>query len=429
MKKILFIIPCLAAIYCHAQTTDPISVIAAKYFNEAQQAAKNQTIWNKPLYGPTMFVNPQSREVWGNMPDDQGVLKPDDGIYKGTLPNDIIIANTAINWQGEKWSVILWPLPQNHDERLNLVMHESFHRIQASLGLPDRSPTINHLATLDGRIYFLLELQALKAALAKPVSQRKADLANALLFREKRRRLFPATFGNEQLLEMNEGLAEYTGVILGRQKDSVREHLYQVINGADKTKSLIRSMAYVTGPIYGYLLYQKAPRWTQQVDSNSSFPALISKYYRVDLPPGDINTKIAASMELYNGDAIIADEKLKEAEHQKQVSQYTELFTRKPVLTITSVNMNIGFNPSNLFDLGDFGTIYPTAQVKDAWGELEVTGGGMLMKDWKLISLPVSNDIKPGESHIESPGWKLTLKPGWKIEKADSMNYRMVKAF
>jgi hypothetical protein len=427
MKKMLFIVPLFAAVCCLAQVTDPVTVSAARYFKEAQQAAKNQAIWNKPLYGPTLFVNPQSRMAWANMPDDQGVLKPDGEVYKGTLPNDIIIANTAINWQGKKWSVIQWPLPQNHDERLNLVMHESFHRIQHDLGLPDRSPTINHLATMDGRIYFLLELQALKAALAKPANQRRADLANALLFREKRRRLFPATFGNEQLLEMNEGVAEYTGVMLGRQKDSIREHLYQVIDGADKTKSLIRSMAYVTGPVYGYLLYQKAPRWTMQVDSNSSFPALISKYYQVDLPAGNIDAKIAASLKLYNGDAIIASEKLKEAEHQKQAAEYIELFTHKPVLTITAVNMSIGFNPSNLFDLGDYGTVYPTAEVKDAWGELEVTEGGMLMKDWKWIYLPISDNVKPGESHIEGAGWKLTLNAGWKIEKDGAMNYKMVK--
>ena len=427
MKKILFIVPCLAAICCQAQHKDSVSLTAAQYFKEAQHAAKNQTIWNKPLYGPTLFVNPQSRMVWANMPDTQGVLKPDGGVYKGKLPDDIIIANTAINWQGKKWSVILWPLPQNHDERLNLVMHESFHRIQGDLALRDNSPTISHLATMDGRVYFLLELQALKAALVKPVHERKADLANALLFREKRHLLFPATFGNERLLEMNEGLAEYTGVMLGRQKDSIREHLYGTINGAGKTKSLIRSMAYVTGPVYGYLLYQKAPQWTLQVDSNSSFPALIAKYYQVDLSQGDIDAKISASLKLYNGDAIIASEKLKEAEHQQVVKQYTELFTRKPVLTITSVIMNIGFNPSSLFDLGDYGTVYPTAEVKDAWGQLEVTEGGMLMKDWKLIYLPITDEINPGESQIAGAGWKLTLNSGWKIEKDGSGNYKVVK--
>jgi len=229
------------------------------------------------------------------------------------------------------------------------------------------------------------------------------------------------------LLEMNEGLAEYTGVMLGRQKDSIREHLYKIINGADKTKSLIRSMAYVTGPVYGYLLYQKAPKWTLQADSNSSFPALISKYYQVDLPQDDIDAKISAGLKLYNGDAIIASEKLKEAEHRQVVKQYTELFTRKPVLTITSVNMNIGFNPSNLFDLGDYGTVYPTAEVKDAWGQLEVTEGGMLMKDWKLIYLPISDNIKPGESQIAGTGWKLSLNSGWKIEKDGAGNYKVVK--
>jgi hypothetical protein len=108
-----------------------------------------------------------------------------------------------------------------------------------------------------------------------------ADLTNALIFREKRRALFPNTFGNERILEMSEGLAEYTGVMLGRQKDSILPHLYQQIDSAGERKSLIRSFAYTTGPVYGYLLYEASPGWTQQVDSNASFPLLIAKWYHV----------------------------------------------------------------------------------------------------------------------------------------------------
>jgi len=429
MKKLLLIILVSSAFTSHAQTPDSASLKAAAYFKEAQKAAKNQKIWSKALYGPMFFVDPQSRAMWANTPDSAGTLKPDGEVYKGTLPKDIIIANTSVHWQGKNWSMILWPLPEDHDERLNLMMHESFHRIQESLGLPANSPTIKHLNTMQGRIYFLLELQALKAALNKPVNQRKADLENALLFREKRHLLFPETFENERVLEMNEGLAEYTGVILGRGKDSIEVHLNEVINGAVAFKSLIRSMAYITGPVYGYLLYQAAPNWTSKVTKDSSFPELVETWYHIKPPSGDINTQVEKIMDQYNGKSIIASETIKEEEHKKKLNNYVDIFTKKPILTITAVKMNVGFNPSNLFDLGDYGTVYPTAEVRDSWGEMEVTAdsGGMLMKDWKVITLPITDEPALDSTSISGKGWKLTLNPGWKVIKSDASHYTLIK--
>ncbi|HEX6426834.1 MAG TPA: hypothetical protein VF008_04075 [Niastella sp.] len=406
---------------CHAQTKDSASLAAAFYFNETAIASRNQHIWNAQLYGPTLFVEPQSRITYANMPDSAQILKRDGDIYKGVLPKEVMIANTSIFWQGKMWSVILWPLPADRDERINLVLHESFHRIQHTLELPDKTPTIDHLSNIYGRIYFLLELQALKAALRNPVSARSIDLSNALLFREKRRKLFPATFNNERILEMSEGLAEYTGVLLGRQPDSIRQHLYNQIDSAQERKSLIRSCAYITGPAYGYLLYEKFPGWTLQVDSNSDFPALISKYYHIHLPKHHIDGEVAAREKKYNSNAIIASEKIKEEKRRQTVHQYVDLFTRQPVLTINLIKMNIVFNPNTLVDLGTYGTIYPTAEVKDAWGQLMVTATGMLMKDWKIITLP-ADGIYIKDRVIEGKDWKLQLNEHWEMVKVDELH-------
>jgi hypothetical protein len=340
----------------------------------------------------------------------------------------VIIANTSILWQGKKWSVILWPLPTNRDERLSLVLHESFHRIQQRVGLPERSPTVDYLSGMAGRIYYLLELQALKAALRKPIGQRATDLGNALVFREKRKELFPATFENERILEMSEGVAEYTGVVLGRQRDSIRPFLYRQIDSAGARRTLIRACAYVTGPVYGYLLYEKMPTWTLKVDSNSDLPTLISKLYHVDLPRHPIGEEAIAGLEKqYNGDAIIRSEKLKEEKRLEMVGQYTDLFTKKPVLTITLIKMNIGFNPSILFDLGEYGTVYPTAEIKDTWGDLTVSAPGVLMKDWKVISLPASEDLNINGQTIEGKGWKLLLNEHWAVVKTDPLHFNLVK--
>ena len=405
---------------------DSSTQLAASYFKEAAAAGRNQQIWKAAIYGHMLFVDPRSRVTYANTPDSAGIFKPDGSIYKGILPKEVILANTAIDWQGEKWSLILWPLPANRDDRVNLMMHESFHRIQKQLGLPERSPTADHLGSMYGRIYYLLELQALKTALQKPVNQRAADLTNALIFRGKRQSLFPDTFDNERILEMSEGLAEYTGVMLGRQKDSILPHLYQQIDSAGERKSLIRSFAYTTGPVYGYLLYEIAPGWTQQVDSNASFPLLISKWYHVQQPQLPADDALAVLQRQYNGDAIIRSEKTKEEQRLQTARQYTGLFTQQPVLTIQLIKMNIGFNPSNLFDLGEYGTVYPTAEVKDVWGQLTVSAPGMLMKDWKVITLSASEGVSNNGRVIEGRGWKLLLNDHWEMVKTDSLHYWLV---
>jgi hypothetical protein len=303
------------------------------------------------------------------------------------------------------------------------MLHECFHRIQERLGLPQNTPTANHLSTMEGRIYYLLELQALRAALSLPVDQRGPDLANALLFREKRHVLFPATFDNERILETSEGLAEYTGVILGRQPDSIRQHLFQQIDSSAGRKSLIRSFEYVSGPVYGYLLFEEDPRWTSRLDSNVSLPALISAYYHPGQPKVLTDQNLTAAIDKYNGKAIIHSEQVKEEDRRKMVQQYVDLFTRQPTVKIELEKMNISFNPSILIDLGEYGTIYPIAIVKDTWGRVEVTEGGLLMKDWKVIWLPLSSDPQPSDQLVTGKGWKLALNKGWKIVKSDKLHY------
>ncbi len=423
MKKIITAFICWSAFTCRAQTIDTAGHQAAAYFKEAAIASQDQRIWKEKIYGPTLFVEPYSRITYANIGDSAGILKPVGNIYKGVLPKEVMIANTSIRWQGKAWSVILWPLPEDRDERINLVLHESFHRVQAKLGFPERSPTADHLSHMYGRIYFLLELQALKAALSKPVNERTADIASALRFREKRQELFPNTFKNEQILEMSEGLAEYTGVILGRQKDSIRAHLYHQIDTAAQRKSFIRSSAYITGPVYGYLLYEKFPGWTLKIDSSSNFPALISKYYAINLSN---QLPVALLEKKYNGDAIIESEKLKEEKRQQVISEYIALFTQKPVLTIALVKVGIVFNPNSLFDLGSYGTVYPTAEIKDAWGQLIVSANGMLMKDWKTITLPASGDIKINKGTIEAKGWRLQLNEHWEMIRVDSLHFNLI---
>ncbi|NIG52857.1 hypothetical protein [Chitinophaga sp. Cy-1792] len=429
MRTILVVTLLFTAIYSgNAQDRDTVVLQAAHYFSEADSAARGQKVWNLPLYGPMIFVEPNSRVAYTNVPDSAGIfIKKQEGVYVGKLPADIILANTATLWQNRLWTLVLWPLPSDKDERLSLMMHESFHRIQRQLNLPDNSPTVDHLATMYGRVYFLLELQALKAALNKPVEQRKNDLSNALLFHRKRQQLFPATFPRERILEMNEGLAEYTGMILGRPAASIHQHLNDEIDKTASKKSIIRSMAYVTGPVYGYLLYEKFPAWTRNIDSTSSLSALVEKYYHLKTPEPITDVALNKMAKQYNGAAILQTEKEKEDKRLVKVARYTHRFAELPVLVINLENMSIGFNPNNLFDLGQLGTVYPTAEVNDVWGKLIVTDGGMLMKDWKVVTLSAPEYISVENNTAKGSGWELQLNNGWEIKKDDDLHVVLVR--
>ena len=51
-------------------------------------------------------------------------------IFRGRLPDEINIANTATDWAGVKWTMMMLPLPEDAGRRAALLAHEMWHRIQ-----------------------------------------------------------------------------------------------------------------------------------------------------------------------------------------------------------------------------------------------------------------------------------------------------------
>src|SRR5437016_9016014 len=89
----------------------PIPLDRARYaFAEVHIASDEDggRMWGRPLYGPMIFADPQSRFAVANQTDGGGVLKADGGVLNGTLPKDVIIANTAVNWNGVHWTMVIW---------------------------------------------------------------------------------------------------------------------------------------------------------------------------------------------------------------------------------------------------------------------------------------------------------------------------------
>ncbi|WP_286407354.1 hypothetical protein [Myroides odoratimimus] len=101
-------------------------------FDEFKHAAEqHKSLWDIDLYGPLLLVDPETRNIYANEGDR---FKKEGNIYTGILPKNINIANTAIEWEGKRWAMIMLPLSDNVQNRINLLGHESFHRVQPTLG-------------------------------------------------------------------------------------------------------------------------------------------------------------------------------------------------------------------------------------------------------------------------------------------------------
>lgn len=426
MKKILIgFTLVLTAFESYSQTgRDNIEDSVTKYFSETKVllASREAGIWNHPLDGPMFFVDRQTRKIYANQPDKEGQLTMSGNIYTAILPASINIANTAITWAGIKWVMVILPVSKSPVKRMRLLFHEMFHRIQDEINLPPNSPNCDHLDTKEGRIYFRLELEALNAALSKPVSKRRKDLNAALAFRLYRYQLFNEARQKEQQLEFNEGLAEFTGVYISKIYLTDKRYLADQLSGAaENYQSFARSAAYITGPVYGILLSQKRKGWQKKVSGKSSFEGLLAKIYHLKKSK-DLRSETDRLLNIYNGTSIQIEENKRENERLSKEKKYKELFVQGRVLVLPHTPANrFSFDPNNIFPFGENTAVYQTLSMTDAWGRLVVTDVAMI-KSFMNTYVPLANDTNLNEPVIKGPGWELELNKDWKLVAGEKGN-------
>lgn len=161
------------------------------YFSEFKNAAEQyKSLWDINLYGPILLIDSETRTIYANETDKENNLKPQGEVYVGTLPKTVNIANTAIEWEGKRWAMIMLPLSDNAKNRINLLGHESFHRVQPTLGFKLNNADNNHLDQKEGRIYLRLELEALKQAIQAHSLKKKTNTLKQLYLLENIGRAF-----------------------------------------------------------------------------------------------------------------------------------------------------------------------------------------------------------------------------------------------
>ena len=401
---------------------DPVG--AASVFRQASLISERDAghFWGQSLYGPMLIVDPTDMSVVANQPDGAGVLKRSGAIYTGPLPSSTVVSNAPVEWSGKRWTELLWPLHPKGDAeslvgedwRAVALAHEMFHRIQPSLGLTRPEIANVHLDTLQGRYLLQLEWRALARALAAPTAEaRRAAAADAVLFRAERHRLFPDAAAEEATLEIDEGMAEYTGVRLGLETPQARTRyaVYDLSAFVD-APTYVRAFPYASGPAYGLLLDSADPAWRGKFGAGQSLDQLLISAMR--LPPPEWSG-LKAREAFYDSNGVLyAFEVKRDQARQAHLSALRASLVDGPVLRLPLHHANYEFNPQTLQPLSDFGTVYPTIHLSDDWGMLQVDTGGALL-DTKMTLAVVSAE-GVALSKPNGHGWHLTLNKGWAVQ-------------
>ncbi|MBA3544811.1 MAG: hypothetical protein H0T83_10295 [Chthoniobacterales bacterium] len=363
---------------------------ALQYFKEvdAISRADGGRLWGVSLNGPLLLVDPETRIAYANQPDQQGRLQRAGEVLRGEIPTEINLANTAFDWAGTKWSMVMLPLPEDRHVRATLLIHELWHRIQDKLGLPSADAQNAHLDSRDGRYWLQLEWRALAAALAASGSERNKAISDAVLFRERRRAIFAGSGGTENAMEMHEGLAEYTGVALSGAPDPAKFVIDHELKDAPGKKTFVRSFAYASGPAYGLLLDATGQKWRENLSPKTDLAATLLHLSDLKLPD-DVRAAAGERSHFYGGESLAAQEDERETSRRKLIARYRARLVDGPVLGIPLHQMQMQFDPGNLVPLDSLGTVYPNIRIVDDWGVLTVSDGDALLKaDFSEITLP-----------------------------------------
>ena len=378
-------------------------------------------IWQHSLCGPVLFVHPQTRKVYASHSDKSGLLKQQGHLYVGTLPTEQPIANTATEWAGIRWTMIMLPLSKSMRQRMTLLAHESLHRIQPLINLASQAANNAHLSELRGRYLLLLEMSALSKALSEKDQARNAAILDALSFRRQRYLEFELAEVNEQKLELNEGLAEYTGLVLNEHKDSI-VNLVNRIENAKQQASLERTFAYLTGPAYGMLIesISGSRDWVADVNTQFSLSQHLEELLRTKLPKLT-KSEIQRLATKYAGNELWISEKQKFEKTIAIKNDYIAKLVKGKSLTLPLRQMQMSFDPNNVTSLEPHGKVYKGITIIDHWGKIEVDAELLMANDFsyaKVNAMDLILNVRNIET-IQTSGWKLTINKDWHIVAVD----------
>jgi hypothetical protein len=376
---------------------------AQEWFKAVQAVCEREglRLWGMSLCGPMVVADPRTQTMATSQP------APD-----GPPPRLLLGMNAPIQWGGETWGAYSWDTLANAPplHAKEILLHELFHGIvQKKLGLAASEQLNEHLDVMDGRYWLRLEYRALVRALRESGAQRTAAVRDALAFRDARRSLYPGSAEKERALEINEGVASYTGTAAAA--DSVAGAIaraIEILARAETAESFVRTFAYHTGPAYGLLLDASSPGWRQRIRGTDDFAALLAGAFTVQ-PAAD------AAVARYGGAEIRAAEEQREKGRQERLAELRRQFVDGPLLVLRGGGSGVS-NSMGAVVIPDVGTVFfgPYRHNTDS-GTLAAEKGVLLESDGRVRRVPAP--VRRDDTTLVGDGWTFTVKPGFVIRE------------
>ena len=322
--------------------------------------------------------------------------------------------NAPIQWGGATWAAYSWDTlinaPPLHAREI--LLHELFHGIvQLKLGLAASEQLNEHLDLMDGRYWLRLECRALARALRDSGVQRNTAVGDALAFRQARRMFYTGSAEKERALEINEGVASYTGVAAAAESaaGAVTRGI-EILAACDGDDSFVRTFAYWTGPAYGLLLDASSPTWRQRIRNTDDFAALLAGALAVQ--PA---TDAAASASRYGGAEVRAGEEQRERGRQERLAELRRQFVDGPVLVIRGGGGGAS-NSMGAVVIPEVGTVFfgPYSHNSDS-GMLRAEKGVLIESSGSVRRVPAP--ARRDDTTLAGDGWTFTVKPGFVIRE------------
>ena len=371
---------------------------------------ESKDLWNVSLNAPLIIINHIENKMYFTAIEN-GKVQP---VKEEAWNNKIPLANSIFEYEGKKYVIIIHAalMYSPCEERANLLAHEIFHLHQNGLGIQNTMSANFYMDEIEGRALLQIEMKALQQALDGDLQ----GLHDALYIRAYRQRLYPQN--NEDLYELNEGLAEYTGAKL--TKDNFHQYVKGRLN-YDINTGYANSFGYATGAAYATILDGLYPQWKSDRDLGKGMTFLINKsnpQYAVTVDNLDLNKLL----DKYNHGKILIDEKeaVKSFGDMAAFEKLLEPETSK--LIITNNGVNFSYNPNDRVIALNNAVLLRNITIMGEWGQIIVNSGIVRPNDWSAFYLLPPKEISANV--VRGEDYTMNLNKGWKVIKVGE-NYKI----
>lgn len=226
----------------------------------------------------------------------------------------------------------------------------------------------------------------------------------------------------ERLLEVNEGLAEYTGIVTAIPPALQRGWTVRSLEQAQaraRESSLSKTFAYATGPAYGLLLDASDVNWREQVDGEFELATRAAAAHGLGNRERASNEPWRQRALRYQGQEVERFERARAAERGRHIARIRGQFLDGPVLVLpVDEGFSYSFDPGAVENVPGVGQVLHSAVLRAGWGVLEVSGSVALRPgDGGFVAAVVPAPAEDGDGPPTSrPGWTLQLAGGWRLE-------------